>query len=820
MAVKNGQSKKKGLATGSSRVLLAGGALGAVGYGAWRAGRTRFSPKVAGTLKIEGLQQPVEVIRDEWGVPHLYATTLEDLFLAQGFVQAQDRFWQMEFQRRLAAGRLAEVLGEAALPADRLLRRLELNREAQKSYLYILEHENPMPLERFTAGVNAFIALKKLPLEISLLRYQPLPWTPTDSLGWANVMTLGQSNNFFTELARAEIVRAAGPELAARLEPWPSVEHPLIVPPEARYAGVDFEPILAEYIRLAEWLGLLRVGTGSNNWVVDGTKTDSGLPLLANDPHISAQLPGTFYAMHLSGPDFEVMGACVPGLPGVILGHNSQIAWGVTNTMGDIQDAFIEQLDPANPRRYRYRDEWHEFETHFEEIRVKGQAVPVRQEQFRSLHGPIISEFSASGSVALDGGTVQGAPVALAWTLYDHPYSLDGLMALNRAANWSEFRTALKAWPYPSFNFVYADTAGHIGYQYAGLIPRRRAGLGLLPSPGHTGEYDWAGFVPFEELPSVFDPPAHFLATANNKVTDDDYPHHLGSDYANGVRAERIRQLLTEREKFGVADFQAIMGDLLCPTGLRLARYLTRLEGLTDGHEQRAQASIATWDGRLGADSVPGCIYEVTMGKLLRRVLEPQLGQAALNHYLGVADGFAPLTALYSLAGPHLLNFLERADTSILPPALPTWDEALRTAFKEAVAWLRQTLGEDLRGWEWGKLHTMAFNHVLGQKPPLDRVFNRGPLGVGGDSDTVFQTAYAFKEDHYEANGGTPAWRMIADLSNWDNSVMSVQGGQSGSPFSPHYADAIEPWLIAQNHPMLFSRTALAQHTAGILKLV
>ncbi len=809
--------KKNLLKTRSSQVLLAGGALSALGYGAWRAGRTRFSSKVSGQINLPGLSQPVEVWRDQWGVAHLYAANLPDLFLAQGFVQAQDRFWQMELQRRMAAGRLAEIFGELAVPADRLLRRLELFHEAENQYQWLLQHEDSGPLERFAEGVNAFLALKKLPLEFSLLRYEPEPWLPTDSLGWANVMALGQSNNFFTELARAEIVRAVGPEMAARLEPWPSPGQPLIVPPTGDYAGLDFAPLLAEYGKLAGWLGILRAGTGSNNWVVDGTKSTTGKPLLANDPHISTQLPAIFYAIHLSAPDFEVAGASLPGLPGVMLGHNRQIAWGVTNTMGNNQDAFIEQLDPANPRRYRHQDQWHEFETHFEEIRVKGRPT-FRQEQFKSLHGPIISEFSASGTLATGGGTVQGEPVALAWSLYRKSFSLEGLLQLNQATDWPSFRAALEKWYCPSFNFVYADTAGNIGYQYAGLMPLRKKGLGLLPSPGHTGEYDWEGFIPFEELPSLYNPPAHFLYSANNKVTPDDYPYQLGSDYANGVRAERIRQILTAQAKFSAADFEKMFSDVVCLTGLRLARLVAKLDEGVEGLESRARRLLVEWDGNLTADSVAGCLYEVTMNKLLRQVLEPQLGKTATDHYLGVAEGFVPLTALYSLAGPHLLGFAERDDTSLLPPD-QTWDTALKLAFSSAVSWLRHTFGEDLNQWEWGKLHQINFNHFLGARPPLDRVFNRGPFAVGGDSDTIFQTAYAFKENQYIANGGTPAWRMIADLSDWDKCLMSVMSGQSGSPFSPHYADMLEPWFNGQLHPLPFSREAVEKNAAGKLTL-
>jgi penicillin G amidase len=799
-------------------LLLAGGTLGLLAYGTWHVGCSRFNPKTKGTLRLEGLQAGVEVIRDRWGVPHLYASNLEDLFFAQGFVQAQDRFWQMELQRRIAAGRLAEILGEPALEADRFLRRFELYREAEKSYKWAVQHDDITLLERFTAGVNAFIALNKLPLEFSLLRYKPEPWLAVDSIAWSNVVAFGQSNNFVTELARAEILRSVGPEMAARLDLSYKAGESLTIPPDANYSGVDFGRLLEEYGKLADLLGFARAGGGSNSWVVDGAKSVTGQPLFANDPHLAMQMPGVFYAMHLHAPDFEVIGATIPGVPGVMLGHNRHIAWGITTTMVDYQDAFIESSDPQNPRRYQYKGEWLEFESHFEEIKVKSRVTPVRQEQFRSVHGPIVSEFALVDTVATNGRKVQDAPVALCWSLYQRPLYVNATLDLNRARNWDEFRAALKNWSYPSLNFTYADVAGNIGYQFTGHIPIRAKGLGLLPNPGHTGEYDWTAFIPFEELPSLYNPATHYLFSANNKVVGDDYPYYLPGEYSNGARAERIRRLLTTKERLAPDDYLEMFRDVLSLDGLRLLPHLVSLS-VSDSLERRALTILAMWDGRLEAESVGACLYQVVLSKLLRLVLEPQLGTKATNHYLGISEGgLSAVTTLSSKAGPHLLSFLERNDTSLLPPGL-TWEAALRRALSAAVDWLRGKLGDDPGAWQWGKLHQMPFNHVLGAKRPLDKVFNRASLPIGGDADTIFQTAFAFKKDEFAANAGTPGWRMLADLSNWENSLMSVTSGQSGSPFSPHYADLIEPWLNAELHPMLFSRATLAAHTTATLKL-
>jgi penicillin G amidase len=796
----------------------AGGAMSMVGVGLWQAGRARFLPKTRGVLTLPGLNRPVEVVRDKWAVPHIFAENYADLFFAQGFIQAQDRFWQMEFSRRLSAGRLAEVLGVGALPTDRYMRRLELYRTAEKSWLHIKENDDPLPLQRYAEGVNAWLALKKYPVEIALLRYQPEPWLPADSIGWLNVLTLAQSGNYLTELARAEVVRAAGTELAAKLEPSLPAAHPIIIPTGADYAGTDFSLLLNEYARVGELVGLLRAGGASNAWVVDGSRSTTGKPLLANDPHIGPQMPGTFYTMHLCAGDYDAAGATLPGVPGVLLGRNRYCAWGVTNALADTQDAFIEKLDPDNPRRYEYKGEWFDFETHWEEIKVKGQPT-VRQEQFRSVHGPVVNEFAVGGTVAANGGSVQSYPVALAWSLYHKPYSTVGTLKAGSAKNWDEFRAALRHNPFPALSFVYADIYGNIGYQQTGHIPVRRNGQGLLPNPGHTGEYDWTGFLDFDDLPHAYNPPQGYIVTANNKVTDDSYPHFLSLEYLSGARAARIRQLLTAQEKFSPAEFNTMQRDRLTLNGLRFARLINALD-LSDPLLKRAQTLLATWDGQLTPESTAGALYHVGINRFVRRALEPQIGLKATDLLMGVLDGSATsqVTALVGQIGPHLMSYAERGDSSILPSGA-TFAGLLEEALDYAVGWLTGKFGDDMRAWQWGKLHRLTWAHVLGAVQPLDVLFNRGPIEFGGDGDTIFQGAYAPRRDIFTANAGTPAWRLVADLSRLDNDFASVTGGQSGSPFSPHYADLVDGWLSADLQPLLISRDALTEQTAATLRL-
>jgi penicillin amidase len=754
------------------------------------------------------------VVRDKWGVPHIYAANIEDLLFAQGFVHAQERFWQMEFQRRLITSRLAEVIGEAALTADVTMRRFDLKRVAQQNYDAMSGEEHAY-LAAYTAGINAFLKLKKLPLEFSILRYKPEDWQPLDCLLTSSLNTVAQSGNFEAELLRARLVQKVGVEKAFKLEPFETRDLPLIKPVGADYSGIDFEKMMNEFSRLHELTNVTGAANGSNNWVVDGEKSVTRKPLLANDPHITTTMPGVWYEMHLHAGDLDVAGVTLPGTPFVVLGHNRHIAWGVTNTMADYQDGFIEKVDPANPKRYEYKGEWREFESRNEVIRIKGQPA-MHKEFFQSVHGPLMSDFSPNAPYS-ENGSVHEKAVAVCWTLYEPSRILRAVIKMNRATNWDEFREAMRDWDTPSMNFVYADTAGNIGYQYAGKIPIRGKGTGTLPSPGHTGEYDWVGFIPFEELPSIFNPETHYIVTANQQVVGNDYPYHLSSEYLGGWRARRIRQLLTAKEKLSLEDFRRIQADQYTEPGHTFARLIESVEP-KDEWQRRALGYFHTWDGQLTSTSVAGSLYKMTIYKLLRQLLIPLLGEPLTDKYMGVGEGLAVINVFSGLPGPMVIRLIEKNDTWLLPEG-QTWAEAMSQALSNAIAELRKRLGDDMSGWEWGKLHQAKSEHILGAVKPLDRVFNRGPQPIGGDTDTVWQTGYSGKDGDFSANGPTASFRGLYDLSDLDRSLIGITGGQSGSPFSPHYFDQAEQWINGELHPMLFNRAELAANAEGTLTL-
>jgi len=773
--------------------LLALTALAALGVGALAGCATR--PRRRGRVRLLGLVRPVEVLRDRWGVPHIYAQSLWDLFFAWGYVQAQDRLWQMDFNRRLATGTLAEVLGEQALPFDRLVRRVGPHRAAAREWEALRGEERQM-LEAYAAGVNAYLTSGPPPLECLILRYRPRPWSPSDSLAFARFMAWTLSGNWDQEIVRLWTIERFGVELMAELEPTYPPGKPVVVPPGASSGGRG--PQLEADYRLATALPM------SNNWVVDGHKSVTGRPLLANDPHLPLTMPSIWHEVHLEAPELRAAGVALPGLPAIIIGHNQRIAWGVTAAMADQDDLYLEEVDPQNPARYRFGEGWEEGQLVREEIRVRGRQEPVVEEVLVTRHGPIITPCIAG----------EERPLALrSVCLEDVPFG-QGMLALMRAQSWEEFREALARWPAPALNFVYADVYGNIGYQMAGLIPKRGKGHGVVPAPGWTGEHEWQGFVPFHELPSAFNPPTHWIASANNQVAADDYPHFLAANYADSPRIERIVQMLTEKDKLSVADFQRMQNDLLSLPGQELARRILALRP-SDPWCRRAQSFLKAWDGTLAPDSVAAAIVEACFVHLVRKALEEKIGAWA-DFFLG--KPVHPLREgpmFFMGAASWLLRKMEERPQWF---AGRSWEQALEEALGEAIGELRRRLGEDMSRWQWGRLHRQALRHPLGQVRALSPVFDRGPFPVGGDINTVAQSAFVPYRG-YEATSFAVSWRMIVDLSDFNRSLGVHPGGQWGQPGSRHYADLALLWLRGDYHPLLWDRREVERHLESRLVL-
>jgi penicillin amidase len=471
----------------------------------------RPQPETNTTLKISGLTAEVKVVRDKAGVPHIYANNLTDLFIAQGYVTAQDRLWQLEFNRRVGSGRLSEVLGSAALDNDKFLRTIGLRRAAEQE-LPLLAPEARTIIESYSQGINAFIDTHKdnLPIEFTLLGFTPEPWTPLDSVTWGKVMAYDLGGNYTNEILRAALVEKLGEKDAALLLPLNGAEGtPLIVPNGVSYVDMEKSLALVDLNSAASVISNGDMsGQGSNNWVVGGAKTTTGKPMLANDPHLGIRNPSVWYEVSLHGAGFNVAGVTFPGVPGIVIGHNDRIAWGVTNVGGDTQDLFMEKINPANANQYEFQSKFEDMSLIKEEIKVKGKAtetITVRM----TRHGPIMNDV-------VDSIKNSPYPLALQWVALQKAPLIDAVLKYNRATNWNEFREGLKGFNIAGQNFVFADVDGNIGYQLTGLWPTRAKGDGLLPVPGWNGEYEWTGFVPFEQLPSVYNPPNGFIVRLTN----------------------------------------------------------------------------------------------------------------------------------------------------------------------------------------------------------------------------------------------------------------------------------------------------------------
>jgi len=767
-----------------------------VGGGAAYLVRRPF-PQISGSVAVSGLRASVEVIRDRWGMPHIYAQSAADLFFAQGYVHAQDRLWQMDLSRRVAAGRLSEIFGPATLETDRLMRVLGLRRAAEEAWAALGPARPADPataaaigaVQAYSAGVNAFIEThrSRLPLEFLLLRVQPEPWTPVDSLSFAKLMAWVLGGTWRSELLRAGLAIRFGEEGIQLLLPNQAPGTPTITAgagaPGALAPGMPFAALLAG-----------SPGAGSNNWVVAPSRSTTSGALLANDVHLDVQMPSIWYENHLVGGGYDVTGASFAGVPSVILGHNRQIAWGATNVNPDVQDLYVERFHPRDPTLYLYQGQWERAKVFREEIRVKGQAeaeiVMVRV----TRHGPVLNAAVRN----------LGSFMALRWTAYDPDRILQAVLGINRASTWTEFTEALREWSVPAQNFVFADREGNIGYIAPGRIPIRPAGSdGRLPVPGWTGAFEWQGFVPFEQLPVIFNPAGGVIVTANNRVTPPGFPHELGDDFDVGFRAARITALLAEKPRLSLDDMAAIQRDVL---SLPARRFIESWQDvrITDPDLAALFTEITAWDGAMTPQSRPAALYEALVLNLSHLVFKDALDRDLYRRYLRRGD--APLLLLLDMSGR---------------PDDPWWgegrDRVIEQALARAVADLETALGPDREGWRWGRLHTPTLQHALGRQRGLGWIFNATPPEMGGDAFTVNAAAYD-PEAPFRTIAG-PSYRQIIDTRDW-NTAQAIHGsGQSGLPFHRHYRDFVAMWAKVQYHPMLYERDAILAAQEGTLRL-
>ena len=723
-------------------------------------------PQTGGTLRLAGLAKPVRVVRDAYGVPTIEAETRHDLYMAMGFVHAQDRLFQMDLQRRVGAGRLSEIFGEAALGTDRTMRTLGLYHHAAAGVGFA-SPEFRAVLDAYAAGVNAFLGSGvALPIEFTLLGYRPEPWRPADSLVIGKLLALQLTGNYGNELLRARLARTLSPDEISELFPDYPQDAPVTL---GKLAA------LTRDLPLDAMLGALPYGVGpqraSNNWVVDGAHSATGKPLLANDPHLDYAAPLVWYLARLEGPDDDVAGATVAGAPVVILGHNARIAWGYTTTNADAEDLFVEQPDPEDPHRYLIPGGSAPFGTRDERIAIKGrppETLTVRN----TRHGPVISD-NLKGDAA-----VPGAVLALqASFLVDDDRSVEAQWRVGLAGNWTDWRDALRLFTAPPQNMVYADRDGHIGFTVPGRIPIRKAGDGRAPVPGQTGAFDWTGFIPFEQLPQAFDPPAGHIASANNRIVPDDYPYLITRDWDLPYRIERIEAGLAATPRQSIESSTALQGDIV---SLAARDLLPLMLGAPprDARAKQALDLLDRWDDRMAADRPEPLIFSAWLAAIDKRLFAPRLG---------------PLYGAYWRASPRVTQTVLEQHRHWCGTAGCT--ALLQTALDDALDELARRYGADIQSWRWGAAHRARFDHpVFSRIPVLRDIFDRH-VPADGSGETVDAGGYRISNtaDPFADLHG-PGLRAVYDLSDLDKSVFEMALGQSAHPLSPHYDDLQSLW--------------------------
>jgi penicillin amidase len=816
----------------------------------------RSLPQTSGTTKVNGLSAPVDIVRDADAIPHIFAASKADALFGLGYAHAQDRLWQMELQRRIGHGRLSEVLGAAALPQDRFLRTVGFGRAAKTAWASTPDWAKQQ-IDAYVAGVNAFISThhgSRLPPEFTLLRFEPEPWSGVDVIVWVKMMAWDLSANYSFELLRHDLMNAVGPERAAQLMPPYATDGLSIVPDELRESGgagsvarrrepsatstypthpshptyptypahptyptyssalvsslSEGDPTVRDFL-----LGGAREGLGSNNWVVDGTMTATGKPLLANDPHLSARLPSTWYLAHVTGGDFDVIGATLPGSPAVALGRNRFIAWGATNVAADVEDLYREKLD-ASGTHAEFRGVQEPITVIPETIVIKGRA-PVTLDVRVTRHGPLVSDaINANNAESTAPKPAPLEPLAFRWTALDaDDLSVAAFLKLNEARDWTQFTGALRDFVSPSQNFVYGDVEGHIGYYAPGRIPMRASGDGSRPADGWTGDAEWTGWIRFEELPHLYDPPEHFIVTANHRPAGPAYPHLLGLEWPEPYRAQRITDLIRgAARKLTSDDFARIQADTVSLHATALLPMLLAHAHPDGGPQQQAVTLLQQWNKDATADSAAAAIFSAWFQHLAPALVGDDLGPILSGRY---AERFSFVTRFVT-------GTVNRGDSGWCDDRTTevreTCDDAVTGALRAAVADLTERLGSDMSRWRWDGVHRAVFPHqgldaVRALRPILSR-----SVPNGGDWSTVNVAPVAADRPYVQTL--VPGYREIIDLSPANDSRFLDAVGQSGHFLSRHYDDALADWRAVRHRTMRMERAAIEPGALGRLRLV
>ena len=815
-------------------------------------------PQIDGEIKVDGLDAKVDVYRDGMGIPHIYASTSHDLFFAQGYVHAQERFWQMDSWRHIGSGTLSEMFGSGQVKTDSFLRTLGWKQVAEQEWEQLSPDAKAIA-QAYTDGVNAYlkdhsdtaVSLEYAVLGLLSPDYKIEPWTPVNSLTWGKAMAWDLGGNMDDEIERAILLKNLTPEQLADLFPEYPADYPVIVPTigenvsatpttnaastiaDSSLSAADLTAVADNLHLLTNVLGPTGPDIGSNSWAVSGKLTTTGQPLLANDMHLGIQMPSIWIQNSLhclpksDACPFDVTGFSFAGVPGVVAGHNDRIAWAFTNLGPDVQDLFIEKVNPENPNQYEVDGKWVDFETRKETIDVVG-GDPVEITVRISRHGPVISDTYGPLKDNVDPKDPEATPfkdktgvevpenyvIALAWTALTPNTPFEAIWGFDQAQNWEEFRTAARMWSVPAQNLLYADVDGNIAYQTPGNIPIRKKGDGTLPVPGWNSEYDWTGYIPFDELPYVFNPESGYIVTANNQANPRDYQYLITKDWDYGQRAARIVDMIQNAPgKIDAAYIQSIHGDSKNLNAEVLTPILLSVKLDPELATVRDQY-LSDWDYQEIADSQAASLFEWFWSNVLTDTFKDDLPEAYLPS--GGSRWYVVMRNLVQQPDSPWWDDTTTADK------VETRDDIFARAFAETVEQIQKEYGKDMSKLPvWGELHSATFrNQTLGNAgiSLIENLFNRGPFVTGGGKSVVNATGWTVGES-FEVNW-LPSEREIVDLSNLNNSIAIHTTGESGHAYYVHYDDMAPMWAKVEYYPMWWNQESVIKDSEGHLQLV
>ncbi len=776
-------------------------------------------PPYEGEVKLSGLSQNVEVFFDDYAVPHVYAKNEDDLFFATGYLMARERLFQMTVNAATTEGRLSELFGESQLESDVFLRTWGIPKTGEKLVDH-LKPESRAAMETFCRGVNAYIDELggRLPVEFKLLRIKPIRWEPKHATGYARMMAYSLSQSWYPEMLLGQVAYMFGAQKALELWPVAPDEKPASLPTVSADLASIWETLSSADEKVRRLLGTAGGHLGSNSWVISGSRTRSGKPLLANDPHLGYNQPSVWYEMHLVGGSYDVSGASFPGVPFIVLGQNRNAAWGFTNLMTDDLDFYLETVDHQTPNRYLHDGLWKEMKVREETVKIKGGGTHTFT--VRATHrGPVISDIHPLAK-KLDSA------ISFRWTGHEVSHEVEAFLGLNRMKDWADFSEAVASFTVPGQNIVYADRAGNIGWRPAVRLPIRKGAETLVPLPGETSEYDWQGFVEPTDLPFLFNPDRGFIATANNRTVSDQFPHYVSSLWHDKSRHARIVEMLGDRTGLTVKDMAEIQNDVVSPFGRDLSKQFTQaLAAIPPEHESHRIAldHLSRWDGDFSSRSAGALIFSMIMSNLLEAIYADEMALLGEKFYTGwigpvgtSGNWGIPLRNLRAVMTNGGSSWVDDVRT---PNRVESLNEIIRIAFDNSMIELEQQLGPSPADWWWGRLHILSHDHAIGGAMPLlDRIFgfNVGPFESGGSSTTINNGEYSLSAPFRQVVGAS--FRRIVDLSDMNRTQFILPTGQSGLPGSPHYSDQAEMYNAGRYRTTLMDETVI--RNSGFRKLL